>query len=1138
MFHAKPRPVPSKAALRVLYQLAYISSGTAVGAGVLCAEERRRRTQIVQRIADNAKRIRQHPRYAANAAAQAAVRDEEFCEDWPERRAEEHDGKEKEERVRQKEGGQRRAPGYGWRSAEQGVKGRDLPSVVDEEYHLLGGKKKRKRGIEPKTADPLAVGLGKSHAAPAAESSARTVQQRGCASSLLRPPGNDSLNSTYRPSHSSSGRINLRTAPKTQAVGRLDQSSSIEQICRGLLKTGRTSEAVECYVKHMHRSCSKACAGSLVDSLFDAALKAELFSECADLLRLQREHGDHYTSQCEALIRACAIRNSFKVLLDIFFREVRPLPVDLPSLSPQTRATLAIACSEDDALYSAFEQIYRSLDREWRATVSEKRCHMLLRVTWQSTGNLDAVHAQLQPMRKHLEQVNDRGGLWKVYKAMVYIYVAANRTTEALETISRMYKAGNKKYGISLSISLVAYQHAKRGAWDSVHQVLQTAASQRLNSRTTLAMDTIVSLYSRGHSAASTWKFVTYLWDNFHYRPRHFASRDILAAFVTNQAISLVPKWLHMLKVSGEKLKIDDKFAAYLLLRYYERYRPSHVLIMWFCRNLAHLVPSFDPERFMELIRKSIDYDLSGVFERNAPWQQEHAQRRLQRLNKSEGEVPSPGFKCSRQLFFRHPDAKAAPASTGKDDERVPKSPRNTADHEPVERSVSVDQQALTDVNEKTFETHITPNMHKKTSEHDSLESRMRTQLASNRYDAVLRLYEQCLDGVNVPWSQAALTLAVRASLKLHGDESHALQIIAHAERTGMNVVAALAPILIHRMQNFDLANRDNARTLRDLTMRYYRVSKEHSYAATHHLAVTAAHLLILRGRPGLGIEILRAVLSSSWTAERPADIVFMTVLVKGYFVRGYTPDVLFWIREVLTTDLRISPGLIRELRRGLKGMPSAARRERAQVRAMIEACLVRRQEQAFEAKILGKKLVQTIVRCMRDETTVDIDARTEMDEELFGEHQNPNRRKTAEESKAPQELDNDSTPKKLEPEPAGATLQQQQPRLTRRERRLRKLREAIRHESAVTTDSPDNEISSRHQRSKETRWQRQYRAFLRKPMVLEDGRYASYRYYVASESPAFSAKEQARQARLRERRERFWEVGGEEARLGQGGGE
>lgn len=71
----RQRPVPSKAALKVLYQLAYISSGTAIGVATLCAEERRRRTALLQKIADNAKRIRQSPRYVHNKAAAAVVDD-------------------------------------------------------------------------------------------------------------------------------------------------------------------------------------------------------------------------------------------------------------------------------------------------------------------------------------------------------------------------------------------------------------------------------------------------------------------------------------------------------------------------------------------------------------------------------------------------------------------------------------------------------------------------------------------------------------------------------------------------------------------------------------------------------------------------------------------------------------------------------------------------------------------------------------------------------------------------------------------------------------------------------------------------------------------------------------------------------
>lgn len=83
----RSRPVPSKATLRFFYQLAYISSGTAAGIATLCTEERRRQTAIVQKIADNAKRIRQSPRYRHThhhaAAAAAAAADAALVADQP-----------------------------------------------------------------------------------------------------------------------------------------------------------------------------------------------------------------------------------------------------------------------------------------------------------------------------------------------------------------------------------------------------------------------------------------------------------------------------------------------------------------------------------------------------------------------------------------------------------------------------------------------------------------------------------------------------------------------------------------------------------------------------------------------------------------------------------------------------------------------------------------------------------------------------------------------------------------------------------------------------------------------------------------------------------------------------------------------
>ena len=146
---SKPRPVPSPAALKVLYQLAYISSGTAVGLAALCAEERRRRIQIVQRIADNAKALRQHPRHIQNAAL--AVNDGE------------EDGFFGKTLVAEEISGRRRRRTRTSRNVDElngtAFKGPLLPSIVENEYGDTfgsGHSPRRRCGGQSKLGDSIA----------------------------------------------------------------------------------------------------------------------------------------------------------------------------------------------------------------------------------------------------------------------------------------------------------------------------------------------------------------------------------------------------------------------------------------------------------------------------------------------------------------------------------------------------------------------------------------------------------------------------------------------------------------------------------------------------------------------------------------------------------------------------------------------------------------------------------------------------------------------------------------------------------------------------------------------------------------------------------------------------------------------
>jgi hypothetical protein len=129
MFPNKPRPVPSPGALKVLYQLAYISSGTVMGVAALCAEERRRRIQFVQKIADNAKRLRQVTRHYQTATL-AMEENDAFTRAGLDSMAQHED---EPQRRRKK----RRKPDRSdddWADDACGSRAPELPSVVEQGY--------------------------------------------------------------------------------------------------------------------------------------------------------------------------------------------------------------------------------------------------------------------------------------------------------------------------------------------------------------------------------------------------------------------------------------------------------------------------------------------------------------------------------------------------------------------------------------------------------------------------------------------------------------------------------------------------------------------------------------------------------------------------------------------------------------------------------------------------------------------------------------------------------------------------------------------------------------------------------------------------------------------------------------------
>ena len=147
----------------------------------------------------------------------------------------------------------------------------------------------------------------------------------------------------------------------------------------------------------------------------------------------------------------------------------------------------------------------------------------------------------------------------------------------------------------------------------------------------------------------------------------------------------------------------------------------------------------------------------------------------------------------------------------------------------------------------------------------------------------------------------------------------------------------------------------------------------------------------------------------------------------------------------------------------------------------------------------------------------MDIDARAKLDREMFGE-------------KLPWLIDEpeymSEEPEPAEPPPPPPEEQTQEGR-TRRQRLLARNRERVEKKIRHGGLPPVNDSE---RRTEDVDWLKRYRAFLRLPMVMEDGRYASFEYYV----PGGGKKHLERNLARKERNARAWEVGaGESGVLG-----
>jgi hypothetical protein len=255
-------------------------------------------------------------------------------------------------------------------------------------------------------------------------------------------------------------------------------------------------------------------------------------------------------------------------------------------------------------------------------------------------------------------------------------------------------------------------------------------------------------------------------------------------------------------------------------------------------------------------------------------------------------------------------------------------------------------------------------------------EPEMVKALSLTHHEAVLDLYRQSLDPAGLPWSVRTLEIAVEACLRLHkGNIGPAEELLASAAKSGMNVTCAIGPLIIHKMRNLKKADRQDANKLRVAVIDYYRMNDMNGWPLSHHLAVSAANLLISNQRVEYGLNLLTAVYNSEWTSRRPLDTPAMTVFLKGYRQIRSLSGVEWAVKHVLTTNMRVTAMFMRQLkltyqppetRPGSRRAGFSDEKARDLLRSWAQTCYKRRLKQIDENFRFGLELERTIKECAR----------------------------------------------------------------------------------------------------------------------------------------------------------------------------
>ncbi|KAK6008645.1 hypothetical protein QM012_000548 [Aureobasidium pullulans] len=920
MFRSRRR-VPSEGALRVLRQLAYISSGTACGAAAIIAEERRRQTNLVSKIAENSRRLKQHPRYQHAHAAH-------------------------------------RRP-------------------VDDASHPTA------------TSNPDEASLSDEDLVPQAETFRNHLLpsevERGYAKLNAHQPLNDE---TRQPTHN--------PRPKQRATNKSKASlpNDLSFLTAGL-KTYGPASAVARFNKRCDKlidSNQKNTAFGLLRAAFDhfkqeatiidalqyattrlfySYLADQSFKNCRKLLDRMDQQGWSITNCLDSLAYAC----------------IEPFrPTELVQMNEKFGDRFAFPQSTYPALCAAYSTrnpefcamlFAKHIPRSDRLTVlpsCESAWPAIIHHMWSTTHNYNLVDSLFIHMCKSVDHPS-----LALYNAMIQVCLQFGRIDRAHHHLDTIQQSKHIQPDV-VTFGHFVFKTSSDADWPAIEDLMtmlvRAGDTEAPPEKRTDLFIPVLESYAKHHHPEEVWAFAFRAIDKYGVLPDPRILSIGLGNLIRIGRLGMIPAWVNKMSTYDQGAQVTPKTALTMMRQFYFDTRPSHTILVWLYRRLINNVPEYWSPGVLNLLREAVAYDIRGYREGQAH-RRRHAMYMLDMLKQVKVDSPSLPKPLSwhelQQLAEQDPvpvlplGADSASQNVLKDEQRLESRLEDLNELIP-----SKDEPIVDDLPDTAL---YTATRKKLSNEHEML-----LALSKGHYSEVLNLFESSLGQSGLPASSYSLEMAMQARTKLPDDAGALGDYIDVASEAGMDTIAALVPLLNHQVQNSIIGSRMHIDELCETVRSFYENMVKNNVTIRHHLATSAATVLLQNNKANDAIQLLSQIYHSRWADKVPFDLPAMTVLLQAYIHVSHSSGIEWVIKEVLDHDYRIDYAFMTVMRNAQR---TAERRSQAggdkgmnnlRLSRMLEyyadVCRAKQKTQIKRASRLGNRLVNAMIKLARPRST------------------------------------------------------------------------------------------------------------------------------------------------------------------------